>query len=165
MILAGDTIRPNMIYRVTAVLPGDSNEVDPKTIDIRASVRQKRPSTTSSPSDDPQPHITNGVEVAQAVKTNIHPGSVHNLLMKISTLPEGDYSLRVEGNAAGTAGGTLFTQETQLIYSPRFLSILIQLNKPAYNGGDSVRFRVVLLNMSLKPFNEPIDMYIYDPNG
>ena len=147
-----------MIFRVTVVLPGESNNVDSQTIDVRASIRQKFSTFQDQPDRD-------GVEIAQAVKSSISLGSVHNLLMKITFISKGDYSLRVEGNVAGTAGGTLFVQETSLIYSPRFLSVLIQLNKPVYTGGDSVRFRVVLLNMNLKPFNEPIDIYIYDPNG
>lgn len=46
----------------------------------------------------------------------------------------GDYRLRIEGNVPGTIGGTIFSNDTQLFFSTRFLTILIQTNRPVYTG-------------------------------
>jgi hypothetical protein len=48
--------------------------------------------------------------------------------------------LRVEGNYPNTVGGTAFARDTSLFYSPQFLTILIQVNKPVFTGGDSGKY-------------------------
>lgn len=50
------------------------------------------------------------------------------------TSVNGDYFLRVEGNVPGTIGGTVFFNDTRLHFSTRFLTVLIQTNRPVYTG-------------------------------
>jgi len=52
-------------------------------------------------------------------------------------LPPGDYKIRVEGNHAQGQGGTIFTAESALKFSEKFLSILIQTNRYIYTGGQA----------------------------
>ncbi|CAG0913503.1 unnamed protein product [Notodromas monacha] len=149
-ILAGDTIRPNMVQRVTIVLFEDEadtfleNEGEP--VDLKVSIRK------------------DGMEISQA-SHRARPGSINNLLLKIPSSTAGDFRLRIEGNHPNSVGGTTFEHESGLYFSPQFLFVLVQLNKPVYNGGDVVLIRSVMLKMDLKPFNEPVDIYIKDPNG
>ncbi len=136
------------VFKVTFALfePREEEEFGNEALELRASIQR------------------DGVEISHALQ-KAFPGSLHNLLLRISTGGAGDYRLRVEGNYPNTVGGTAFVRNTTLFYSPQFLTILIQNNKPLYNGGDDLKVRVVLLSMDLKPFNEPIDIYIMDPHG
>lgn len=45
----------------------------------------------------------------------------------------GSYKLKVEGNFEGDIGGSGFRNETDLHFSERFLTILIQTNQLVYN--------------------------------
>jgi hypothetical protein len=89
----------------------------------------------------------------------------------------GDYSLRVEGINDAT-GARVFSNSTALDFSPRFLTIIVQTSRPIYcNGQDgifwfilgdvfcssgsaAVRFRVVLLRMDMKPFDEAVTIFM-----
>jgi hypothetical protein len=43
--------------------------------------------------------------------------------------------LRVEGKYPHTNGGTVFMNETEIVFSPKFLSIVIQTSRPVYKAG------------------------------
>jgi hypothetical protein len=43
--------------------------------------------------------------------------------------------LRIEGNYPHTSRGTVFMNETEIVFSPRFLSIVIQTSRPVYKAG------------------------------
>jgi hypothetical protein len=95
-----------------------------------------------------------------------------------SSVP-GDYSLRVEGINDAT-GARVFSNSTALDFSPRFLTIIVQTSRPIYCNGqdgifwillgdvfcssgyasDAVRFRVVLLRMDMKPFDEAVTIFM-----
>ncbi|CAG0898634.1 unnamed protein product [Cyprideis torosa] len=123
------------------------NENDEGPVEVRAALRR------------------DGREVAQDQATATQ-GFMQNLLMKVPPSNRGSrFSLRIEGNSPGTVGGTLFEGEKLLEYSPQFMTILIHINKPVYNGGQTVYIRVVLLSMANKPFDQPIDIYIVEPRG
>lgn len=49
-------------------------------------------------------------------------------------LPPGEYKIRIEGDVGEGRGGSIFSSETQLSFSEKFLSILIQTNRHIYNG-------------------------------
>jgi hypothetical protein len=49
-------------------------------------------------------------------------------------LTNGTYRLVVEGNFPKSRGGTVFLRESNLTYSEKFLSILIQTNRFVYTG-------------------------------
>ncbi|GFQ90018.1 pregnancy zone protein, partial [Trichonephila clavata] len=77
----------------------------------------------------------------------------------------GAYRLKVEGNHEGDLGGAEFSNETMVGFSERFLTILIQTNQLVYNIEQMMYIRIVLLTTELKPFTEPIDVYIVDSRG
>ncbi|KAF2360648.1 Alpha-macroglobulin receptor-binding [Trinorchestia longiramus] len=76
----------------------------------------------------------------------------------------GEWQLRVDGRAR-LDGNLVFSQVANLTYSPNFLTILIQPSRPVYNAGQTVRFRAILLTRDLKPYDEPVDVFVLDPNG
>jgi hypothetical protein len=43
--------------------------------------------------------------------------------------------LRIEGNYPHTSRGTVFVNETEIVFSPRFLSVVIQTSRPVYKAG------------------------------
>ncbi|KFM71459.1 CD109 antigen, partial [Stegodyphus mimosarum] len=74
----------------------------------------------------------------------------------------GAYRLKVEGHVEGELGGSRFSNETEVGFSERFLTILIQTNQLVYNLEQMMYIRIVLLTTELKPFTEPIDVYLVD---
>ncbi|GBP50527.1 CD109 antigen [Eumeta japonica] len=82
-----------------------------------------------------------------------------------TTSVPGDYKLRVEGLYLDDPfGGKAFVNETQLTFSRRFMTIFIQMDKPVYMQGQTVRFRAIPINTELTAFGRAIDVYILDPN-
>ncbi|KFB36264.1 thioester-containing protein 1 [Anopheles sinensis] len=77
-------------------------------------------------------------------------------------LPVGQYKLSILGQ-----GGFNFNEQISLVYLDKSLSGLIQLNKPVFKPGDSVNFRVVVLDAQLKPPADvkSVQVTIHDPNG
>ncbi|XP_014602109.1 PREDICTED: CD109 antigen [Polistes canadensis] len=139
-VVASRMVRPGQIYRVpVSVLHSTLPMV------VRSSIQR------------------NGVEIAtdhQIVKEGIP----ETLLMRMPpTSVQGDYNLRIEGFYNSLTGGQAFLNETKLIFSQRSMTIFIQLDKPVYMQGETVRFRAVPIDTELKAFNSPIDVYMLDP--
>uniref|UniRef100_T1IN02 CD109 antigen n=1 Tax=Strigamia maritima TaxID=126957 RepID=T1IN02_STRMM len=142
MILASKVVRPGSVYRVIVHILRSERPVG-----VRASVSR------------------DGVEVGSANKM-LKVGIAQELLIKVPpTSVHGRYKLRVEGNANGVTGGTVFANETNLEFSSRFLTVLIQTNRPVYNRLQIVRFRIILITTDLKPYTDPVEVSILDPNG
>ena len=57
-----------------------------------------------------------------------------NSLQIPSDLSNGTYKLVIEGNYPKSRGGSVFLKESNLTYSEKFLSILIQTNRHVYTG-------------------------------
>ncbi|XP_076046263.1 CD109 antigen-like [Oratosquilla oratoria] len=142
MILAPRLLRPGSLYRcVVSILHLDH------PVEVRAALQK------------------DGVELENDSKSVIK-GYPETLLMQVpKTSADGHYRLRLEGNFPGTVGGTLFFNETELYFSRKFLTILIQTNRPVYTGEQIVRFRIILLTTELKPYDDPVDVYVMDPDG
>ncbi|KAK7085756.1 hypothetical protein SK128_008452, partial [Halocaridina rubra] len=142
MILSPRMLRPGAVYRcAVSILYLDH------PVDVRISIQK------------------DGVEIASA-RHDVIKGYPETMLLQIpKTSVDGNYRLRAEGNIPGTIGGTIFTNDTQLEFSTRFLTILIQTNRPIYTGDQVVRFRIILLTTELKPYDDPVDVYILDPDG
>ncbi|XP_068210039.1 CD109 antigen-like [Palaemon carinicauda] len=142
MILASRTLRPGSVYRVVVSILYLKHPVD-----VRASLQK------------------DGVEVSSG-RQQVIEGYPETMLLQVpKTSVDGHYRLRVEGNIPGTIGGTVFMNDTRLHFSTRFLTILIQTNRPIYTGEQVVKFRIILLNTELKPYDDPVDVYILDPDG
>lgn len=105
----------------------------------------------------------NGVEVSADYK-EVKEGIPETLLMRVPpTSVEGEYKLRVQGNFNSLTGGRAFYNETKLTFSQRSMSIFIQMDKPVYMQGQTVKFRAIPINTALKAFTEPVDVYMLDP--
>ncbi|CAL4102803.1 unnamed protein product [Meganyctiphanes norvegica] len=142
VILAPGIVRPASIYRVIVSILNLDHPVE-----VRASLQR------------------DGLELTSE-KKDIIKGYPEMLLLDVpQTVVDGDYRLRLEGNLPGTVGGTVFLNNTKLHFSTRFLTMLIQTNRPVYNGDQDVKFRIILLNTELKPYDDPVDVYVLDPDG
>ncbi|XP_054721683.1 CD109 antigen-like [Uloborus diversus] len=141
LVLASNTVRPGQVYRVCVSVFTTSPLL------VRASLHR------------------NGEQVVGA-SDYANPHDVTILLMQVpfNAIP-GNYLLRVEGNVNGELGGSGFSNETELSFSERFLTILIQTNQLVYNLEQTMYIRIVLLTTELKPFTEPIDVYLIDSRG
>lgn len=134
-------VRPGQVYRIAVNILHS-----PLPMTVRASIQR------------------NGVEIAtdyQEVKESI-PETL--MLRMPPTSVGGDYKLRVEGMYNSLEGGQAFLNETKLIFSQRSMTIFIQLDKPMYMQGETVRFRTIPIDTELKAYNNPVDVYMLDPN-
>ncbi|CAG9820933.1 unnamed protein product [Phaedon cochleariae] len=141
-IVASKMVRPAQLYRVSATVLKEK-----QPITVRASIQR------------------NGVEISSDHK-EVKEGIPETLLMWIpNTSAYGEYKLRVEGLYDDVLGGAQFINETTLTFSQRSMTIFIQLDKPVYMQGESVRFRTIPINTELKAFNDAVDVFMLDPNG
>ncbi|KAJ8949269.1 hypothetical protein NQ318_022783 [Aromia moschata] len=107
----------------------------------------------------------NGVEMSTDDK-QVKEGIQETLLMRVPTTSAiGEYRLRVEGLYDDVLGGAAFMNETDLTFSQRSMTIFIQMDKPMYMQGETVRFRILPINFELKAFDDAIDVFMLDPNG
>ncbi|XP_068620051.1 CD109 antigen [Battus philenor] len=142
-IVASRMVRPGQIYKISANILRARLQMT-----IRASISR------------------NGVEIAD-VSEKVKEGVPEILNMRVpATTVAGDYKLRIEGLYLDDPfGGRAFVNETQLTFSNRFMTIFIQMDKPVYKQGQTVKFRVIPINTELKAFGRSIDVYILDPSG
>ncbi|KAM3959264.1 macroglobulin complement-related [Aphomia sociella] len=109
--------------------------------------------------------VRDGVEIANVVqRVNEGVPEILNLRIPSNSVP-GQYKLHIEGLYLDNPfGGRAFYNETQLVFSKRFMTIFIQMDKPVYMQGQMVRFRAIPINTELKAFGRAIDVFILDPN-
>nr|XP_022294874.1 CD109 antigen-like [Crassostrea virginica] len=74
-------------------------------------------------------------------------------------LGAGSYKLKVQGTH-----GLMFTNETDLYYESKSVSIFIQTDKAIYKPGSIVHFRVFAIHPNMSLFSGSMDIVIYDPN-
>uniref|UniRef100_A0AAG5DMM7 TEP1-F n=1 Tax=Anopheles atroparvus TaxID=41427 RepID=A0AAG5DMM7_ANOAO len=81
---------------------------------------------------------------------------------KLPYLVPGNYKITVDGQR-----GFSFHKEVVLEFLSKSISSLIQLDKPVYKPGDSVLFRVIVLDTELKPPAnvKSVNVAIKDPRG
>ncbi|XP_031144568.2 CD109 antigen-like [Sander lucioperca] len=59
----------------------------------------------------------------------------------------------------------IFTNTTTLSFSPRNVSIFIQTNRSRYQPGDTVKARIVSVQLDNHPYKGRVDISIQDPSG
>lgn len=139
-IVASKIVRPGQVYKLTATVLKSKYPLI-----IRASIQRS------------------GVEISGTSRPT-KLGITEMLMMKVPpTSVVGDYKLRVEGFYDSLYGGSAFVNETKLTFSQRSMTIFIQLDKPIYMQGDTVKFRVIPINTELKAFDNTVDVYMLDP--
>lgn len=70
----------------------------------------------------------------------------------------GTYKLKAEG-----VSGIMFKNESNIDFHAKSFSVLIQTDKSIYKPGDTVRFRVLVLDPNMKPATKikgPIKIFI-----
>ncbi|KAL8559556.1 hypothetical protein ACOMHN_018719 [Nucella lapillus] len=70
------------------------------------------------------------------------------------------YHLRVVGT-----GGITFNESATITLDNKYFSIFVQTDKAKYKPGQSVKFRVLAMNPDLTIRQDPIDIYVRDPEG
>ncbi|KAG5340833.1 CD109 protein, partial [Acromyrmex charruanus] len=140
-IVASRMVRPDQVYRLAVNILHS-----PLPMMVRTSIQR------------------NGVEIA-ADHQEVKEGIPETLMMRMPpTSVDGDYKLRIEGLFNSLTGGQAFLNETKLIFSQRSMTIFIQLDKPVYMQGDTIRFRTIPIDTELKAYDNPVDVYMLDPN-
>jgi len=140
-IVASGMVRPGLIYQVSvSILQAQY------PITVHASI------------------ACDGVQISGDSK-DVKEGIPETLLMRIPpTSVTGSYKLRVEGFYQNVFGGLAFLNETRLDFSQRSMTIFVQTDKPLYMQGETVRFRTIPITTELKGFDNPVDVYMLDPN-
>ncbi|XP_054284296.1 CD109 antigen-like [Macrosteles quadrilineatus] len=140
IVISPRTVRPAMVYNMAAMVTSEELE----DVFVHASI-----------SCDNQ---------LVAESTAVLPTNTLNLLpVRVAmSISPGNYSLNVE---VKNKGMVLFRNSSELVFDPRFLSIVVQTSRPIYRAGQEVRFRVVTLQTDLKPFNDGLEIYVLDPDG
>lgn len=141
-IVASRIVRPGQIYKISANILQARMQMT-----VKASIAR------------------DGVEIANvAQRVNEGVPEILNIRVPPNSVP-GDYKLHIEGLYLDNPfGGRAFFNETQLVFSKRFMTIFIQMDKPVYMQGQIVRFRAIPINTELKAFGRAIDVFILDPN-
>ncbi|XP_062546484.1 thioester-containing protein 1 allele R1-like [Armigeres subalbatus] len=77
-------------------------------------------------------------------------------------LPQGSYSLSLLSGSGAEVNRTIFLTNLDKSYS-----VLIQTDKPIYKPGNTVKFRVLVLDQATKPIEKPkaIRVTLSDPDG
>uniref|UniRef100_A0A4Y0BF69 TEP1-F n=1 Tax=Anopheles funestus TaxID=62324 RepID=A0A4Y0BF69_ANOFN len=98
-------------------------------------------------------NITKSVDVRKQMNRMIN----FNMPKDLST---GYYKITIDGQR-----GFSFHKEADLVYLSKTVSGLIQIDKPVYKPGDTVQFRVIVLDTELKPSTrvKTVQVTIRDP--
>ncbi|XP_002027253.2 CD109 antigen [Drosophila persimilis] len=140
-IVASRMVRPGLIYQVSVSILQAQYPVT-----VHASIS------------------CDGVQISGDSK-DVKEGVPETLLMRIPpTSVTGNYRLRVEGFYQNVFGGLAFLNDTRLDFSQRSMTIFVQTDKPLYMQGETIRFRTIPITTELKGFDNPVDVYMLDPN-
>ncbi|KAK8404354.1 hypothetical protein O3P69_007576 [Scylla paramamosain] len=147
-VVAPTVVRPGSVYRVVVgVLMGKERATG--QIEVRAAL---------STMHDRQ--------MAQAYH-HLRFGETKALIMKapedIGSVSAGEgLKLKVEGRMGSQI---LFSNTTHVAATSRFLTMLVQMSRPIYTGGQKLEFRVVLLRTDMRPYQGPVHVYVLDTDG
>ncbi|CAG7822305.1 unnamed protein product [Allacma fusca] len=139
--VSSKVIYPDSVYKISVfVEPSPGSPGEP--IKITGKISSQKESFTSE-------------------EVSILPGKTQVIPIKLQELNDKNYNLTL---TVTDSKGKTQERRTGIFASQRDKSILIQTDKAIYKPGETVKFRVVLLNRSLKPLteDEPIDVKIYD---
>ncbi|XP_037031199.1 CD109 antigen-like isoform X2 [Bradysia coprophila] len=131
-IIAPQNIRAHSDYHVSASLH-DANE--PST--IRLTVKNDRGFRDSK-------------------EVTVQPYTTKMVSFSTGDLQHGDYSIVAEG-----VSGIIFTNESSITLHEKAQTVLIQTDKAMYKPGDKVNFRILVLDLNLKPNAIRGDMRVF----
>lgn len=141
-VVAPRVLRPNRDYQVAVSTHGTSDVVQ---VSVEVGGQQD----------------AGGRFILNRQVADLDPESTQVLNFQIGDLGPGQYNLSVAG-----LGGLTFSNTTSLEYVHKSYSIFIQTDKTIYKPGDTLRFRVVVVNPHLRPsVTGAIDVYVTDGGG
>ncbi|OQR69595.1 CD109 antigen-like, partial [Tropilaelaps mercedesae] len=82
-----------------------------------------------------------------------------------TNLLPGRYRLQVEGAVNDFNGGMAFSNETSLTLLQRSLTVIVQIDRPLYRQGQTVRFRVIPVTTEFMAYQEALDIIMLNPSG
>lgn len=88
------------------------------------------------------------------------PYSTELIQFDVDNIKSDHYHLTAEG-----LSGIVFKNETRLHYSPKKFTVLVQNDKAIYEPGDTMKYRVLVLDANLKPARRfsNVDVHVLDP--
>ncbi|XP_035917630.1 CD109 antigen-like isoform X4 [Anopheles stephensi] len=103
--------------------------------------------------------ITDASNVIEKQEITLNTGETRLVPFVIGDIPESSYKLVAEG-----LSGLTFKNETDLEYQQKSFSVFVQTDKSIYKPGDTVRFRVLVLDPNTKPLPkaDSINVHIND---
>ncbi|XP_052898513.1 thioester-containing protein 1 allele R1-like isoform X2 [Anopheles moucheti] len=103
--------------------------------------------------------ITDASSVIEKQEITLNTGETRLVPFAIGDIPESSYKLVAEG-----LSGLTFKNETDLEYQQKSFSVFVQTDKSIYKPGDTVRFRVLVLDPNTKPLPkaDSISVHIND---
>ncbi|XP_050076546.1 CD109 antigen-like [Anopheles maculipalpis] len=103
--------------------------------------------------------ITDASSVIEKQEITLNTGETRLVPFAIGDIPESTYKLVAEG-----LSGLTFKNETDLEYQQKSFSVFVQTDKSIYKPGDTVRFRVLVLDPNTKPLPkaDTISVHIND---
>uniref|UniRef100_A0AAG5DEP7 CD109 antigen n=1 Tax=Anopheles atroparvus TaxID=41427 RepID=A0AAG5DEP7_ANOAO len=106
--------------------------------------------------------IMDNDKVLEKKEITLNTGETRLVPFAIGDIPDSSYKLVVEG-----LSGLTFKNSTDLEYQQKSFSVFMQTDKSIYKPGDTVRFRVLVLDPNTKPLlkAESINVHITDGKG
>jgi len=98
-------------------------------------------------------------------QVTVEPGMSATVPIVIPELTSEDkrYDLTVK---AEVDGETAYENSTKIYVDPNVVSLLIQTDKPVYKPGETVKFRVILMDRQLKPLSgSKVEILLRDPQA
>ncbi|XP_058818752.1 thioester-containing protein 1 allele R1-like [Topomyia yanbarensis] len=66
---------------------------------------------------------------------------------EVGSIPDGEYTVSIRSLDSSFG----FSDNIELLYDPKIMSIFIQTDKPVYTPGDVLRFRVIIVDVNTRP--------------
>lgn len=137
-VVASNLLRPNSEYHVSV---NNLNIAD--TVRFRITLN----------------NTDSGVPVASE-DVSLGPGESRLIPFSIGDIPQAEYGLTAEG-----LSGFIFRNETRVTYQAKSFSVLVQTDKAIYKPGDTVRFRVLVLDPNTKPLQKVDTIKVHITDG
>ncbi|XP_049282260.1 CD109 antigen isoform X8 [Anopheles funestus] len=100
--------------------------------------------------------ITDASTVIEKQEITLNTGETRLVPFAIGDIPQSSYKLVAEG-----LSGLTFKNETELEYQQKSFSVFVQTDKSIYKPGDTVRFRVLVLDPNTKPLQKADNISVH----
>ncbi|XP_050081691.1 CD109 antigen-like [Anopheles aquasalis] len=98
--------------------------------------------------------------VIESKNVSLERNDHQSIVFQLGSIPDDKYELVAEGKS-----GIVFRKEATLEYDDKFCSVLLQTDKAVYKPGDTVRFRVLVLDRNMKPAMAGSSMRLFICDG